>query len=93
MYFCLTETLEKNEMNHILVVLFISELGNSVFIDSKLLTIDPLLLRKNISSKFKFKSYKFSDQIYLLYFLTCNLKSSYTLHSKMFSISGYLSSV
>ena len=62
MYFCLTETLEKNKMNYILVVLFISELGNSVFIDSKLtLDYSSLTSEKEYSFKFKFKSYKFSD--------------------------------
>lgn len=62
MYFCLTETLEKNKMNYILVVLFISELGNSVFIDSKLtLDYSSLTIEKEYSFKFKFKSYKFFD--------------------------------
>lgn len=49
-------------MNYILVVLFISELGNSVFIDSKLtLDYSSLTIEKEYSFKFKFKSYKFSD--------------------------------
>ena len=39
MYFCLTEILEKNEVDHILVGFIHLRTGNSVFIDSKL-TLD-----------------------------------------------------